>query len=851
MLRRCDAGKGAKTPRRGGRSRRGPRREVGRKGRHPARHASAGDKATAGAPVAPAPRARRDSTASATSGKSESAWSSAATTATASSWATSNAEDDSDAELSVYCRRPVTLAFSSKGAPDQYVSPAAACSAEPTCLGGAATRSAARDAAADPPLAQRYLEALLSDPASPPYFDPATDAHASDFVTSSAKYFRSRPSGCLPAHECEQVLIDLNFVRDVEGVAQVAVGEIQVSPNERRVLTSLDFTNGEETFVITVYEVDTHRVIRRVNSVPTNHWVSGDARNSDKETAPRAKLGATRKRKNSREWCTRAASGAGPVSHASVVSKPRAGAGDEVSHVARPHARDAAVVHANESAKRHLLHSHDHEHEHHHIAGSAGSARLHLSPANVPPHDYVPHGCAESCVWGSDNVFFFVELELQTHRPFRVWKHDLRALPEAANYLMFEEQDPAFEVVGLWTTCDDAYIVFDTSRNQCSEVHVLPRGPAAEARDAQFRVLRPREPGVVYTVTHHRALPFAELGRTAPPHGPTVAHGRRSRSALPEAGPSGVPAWVVWHTAGCAAGLRVDVCRDDSADGAWQGASFTGNAHAPYSFVAGSERLPLLPPFNALRERGSARQTGAAALWSPPCDLESTAVAPVMVTEWHPLLVDDPLLHIDDIECKSGMLLFTVRRGGFQTVLILDLLRPDVRRAALPLSTAEHFLDAASLLGDTPRIPTCDSPAAQRVLTVETQMSDYADPCVYVACSAPHIPDREYRLFRRGGVRKALQLAVAAESSSARSWSHVFEWNTQLLMSHRVKKYKPSDYRSPLIMGRVPRRTRAYRCRQPFGTRYAARLPTPLAWWLRQLMPATRTASHQEPRRCR
>ena len=99
--------------------------------------------------------------------------------------------------------------------------------------------------------------------------------------------------------------------------------------------------------------------------------------------------------------------------------------------------------------------------------------------------------------WANDNkTLFYLSLD-EANRPFQVWRHRLGTSPDK-DELVYEEKDEAF-YLSLGVTLSEAYILVSADSKITSEVRFLD----ANLPDEDFRVIRPREKGVEYSVSHH------------------------------------------------------------------------------------------------------------------------------------------------------------------------------------------------------------------------------------------------------------------------------------------------------------------------------------------------------------
>ena len=209
-----------------------------------------------------------------------------------------------------------------------------------------------------------------------------------DFILHCANRFRRRPGSILPKSADEEVLLDLNFVKLHEECKNVDCACCLASDDGKLVLAALDLTEGTEDYSVSVYDMNSNRLKRR-------------------------------------------------------------------------------------------------------IKGKKGSGE---------------------CCWGTNNVFFYVELD-DKHRSYRLWRHDLRKPEDTANDLIFEERDTTFEIVNILRTPCKKYLCFETCCNQSSEYRAIPIANCEESR--VWKVLYPRTPMFEYSATFH---PKLDVGGLEGPH---------------------------------------------------------------------------------------------------------------------------------------------------------------------------------------------------------------------------------------------------------------------------------------------------------------------------------------------
>lgn len=98
--------------------------------------------------------------------------------------------------------------------------------------------------------------------------------------------------------------------------------------------------------------------------------------------------------------------------------------------------------------------------------------------------------------WAADNRTLFYTRTDHAQRPDRIFRHVL-GTDGSGDAMVFHEPDVLFRV-GIGRTKDDRWLVLSSSSFTTSEAHVVP----ADRPDAGFRVVEPRTPGLLYSLTH-------------------------------------------------------------------------------------------------------------------------------------------------------------------------------------------------------------------------------------------------------------------------------------------------------------------------------------------------------------
>ncbi|HEX8830605.1 MAG TPA: S9 family peptidase [Longimicrobium sp.] len=99
--------------------------------------------------------------------------------------------------------------------------------------------------------------------------------------------------------------------------------------------------------------------------------------------------------------------------------------------------------------------------------------------------------------WAADNRTLFYGKSDAANRPHRILRHTL-GTPTAADAVVAEEPDDLF-TIGIGKTKDGRYLLTSATSFNSAEVRYLP----ADQPMGTFRVLRPRQPELLYEVEHH------------------------------------------------------------------------------------------------------------------------------------------------------------------------------------------------------------------------------------------------------------------------------------------------------------------------------------------------------------
>lgn len=99
--------------------------------------------------------------------------------------------------------------------------------------------------------------------------------------------------------------------------------------------------------------------------------------------------------------------------------------------------------------------------------------------------------------WAQDGqTLFYIVLD-DNHRPSKVMRHTL-GRPTEDDAVVYEEPDPGF-FVGVGLTESRSYVVIDAHDHVTSEIRIVD----ARSPEQAPLLVRPREPGVEYEVSHH------------------------------------------------------------------------------------------------------------------------------------------------------------------------------------------------------------------------------------------------------------------------------------------------------------------------------------------------------------
>ena len=98
--------------------------------------------------------------------------------------------------------------------------------------------------------------------------------------------------------------------------------------------------------------------------------------------------------------------------------------------------------------------------------------------------------------WANDNATLFYTTLDATHRPYRLYRHQL-GTDRANDALIFEESDESF-FLGLHKTRSDRFLIIHLGNNDTNEVHLLN----ADTPEGEFVCVDKRRKGVEYAIDH-------------------------------------------------------------------------------------------------------------------------------------------------------------------------------------------------------------------------------------------------------------------------------------------------------------------------------------------------------------
>lgn len=129
-----------------------------------------------------------------------------------------------------------------------------------------------------------------------------------------------------------------------------------------------------------------------------------------------------------------------------------------------------------------------------------GSERYTLKVKNLATGEILPdeiENTSGDVVWANDNKTLFYTVPNEAWRSYRLYRHTMGTDP-TGDKLLYQEDDEKF---GVWVykTKNDKYVMMAIGSKITDEVHYLDAGNPNGA----FKVIRPREEGIEYSVSQH------------------------------------------------------------------------------------------------------------------------------------------------------------------------------------------------------------------------------------------------------------------------------------------------------------------------------------------------------------
>ena len=110
--------------------------------------------------------------------------------------------------------------------------------------------------------------------------------------------------------------------------------------------------------------------------------------------------------------------------------------------------------------------------------------------------DVIP-GMSGNAVWANDNKTMFYTMVDDTWRPYQIYRHVLGTDP-SQDELIYQEDDEKYSM-GIGRTKSDKYLVIHIGSKMTDEELYLD----ADDPMGEFQIIRPREPGIEYSISHH------------------------------------------------------------------------------------------------------------------------------------------------------------------------------------------------------------------------------------------------------------------------------------------------------------------------------------------------------------
>ena len=119
-------------------------------------------------------------------------------------------------------------------------------------------------------------------------------------------------------------------------------------------------------------------------------------------------------------------------------------------------------------------------------------------------------GTSPAVAWANDSRTLFYTMLDSARRPCRLYRHTVGSSGSADALVYFEADESFF--LDINRTRSRRFLLLDIASHSTSEVRYL----SADEPGGSFQVVRPREPGIEYSVTHHAGLFFITTNDGAP-----------------------------------------------------------------------------------------------------------------------------------------------------------------------------------------------------------------------------------------------------------------------------------------------------------------------------------------------
>ena len=119
-------------------------------------------------------------------------------------------------------------------------------------------------------------------------------------------------------------------------------------------------------------------------------------------------------------------------------------------------------------------------------------------------------GTSPGVAWANDSRTLFYTVLDDARRPCRLYRHTIGSSTRADVLVYFESDESFF--LDINSTRSRRFLLLDITSHSTSEVRFLD----ADRPEDPFRIVQPREPGIEYSVTHHREHFFITTNDGAP-----------------------------------------------------------------------------------------------------------------------------------------------------------------------------------------------------------------------------------------------------------------------------------------------------------------------------------------------